>query len=127
MIKNVRCRIYPNKQQKNLINQTFGCCRLVYNKALSMREEAYKAGSPIGFRETAAMIAQLKKQDEFSFLKLVDSQALIQSVRDLDQAYKNVFRNVADILFIKASIIIINRIVRLEILEQIIFAYTRIV
>lgn len=92
MIKNVRCRIYPNKQQKNLINQTFGCCRLVYNKALSMREEAYKAGSPIGFRETAAMIAQLKKQDEFSFLKLVDSQALIQSVRDLDQAYKNFFQ-----------------------------------
>lgn len=70
MIKNVRCRIYPNKQQKNLINQTFGCCRLVYNKALSMREEAYKAGSPIGFRETAAMIAQLKKTGRIFVFKI---------------------------------------------------------
>lgn len=92
MYKNVRCRIYPNKHQKNLINQTFGCCRLVYNKALSMREEAYKAGSPIGYCETSAMVTQLKKQDEFSFLKLVDSTALIQSLRDLDRAYKNFFK-----------------------------------
>lgn len=92
MYKNIRCRIYPNKHQKNLINQTFGCCRLVYNKALSMREEAYKAGSPIGYRETSAMVTQLKKQDEFSFLKLVEAHALQQSLRDLDRAYVNFFQ-----------------------------------
>ena len=34
MNKGVKFRIYPNKEQKNLINQTFGCCRLIYNMGL---------------------------------------------------------------------------------------------
>ena len=49
MKKGVQFRIYPNKTQKNLINQTFGCCRLIYNKGLAMREEAFKIGTKIGY------------------------------------------------------------------------------
>ena len=44
MQKGVKFRIYPNKEQKNLINQTLGCCRLIYNKGLAMRNDAYKNG-----------------------------------------------------------------------------------
>ena len=32
-------RIYPNKQQKEIIAKTFGSCRFVYNKYLAMRIE----------------------------------------------------------------------------------------
>ena len=39
MQKGIKFRIYPNREQKNLINQTLGCCRLVYNKGLTMRKE----------------------------------------------------------------------------------------
>ena len=42
MLKGIRIRIYPNKEQKNLIANTFGCCRLVYNKGLAMRKDAYE-------------------------------------------------------------------------------------
>ena len=35
MQKGVRFRIYPNREQKNLIGQTLGCCRLIYNKGLA--------------------------------------------------------------------------------------------
>ena len=42
MQKGIKFRIYPNKEQKNLIHQTLGCCRLIYNKGLALREEAYK-------------------------------------------------------------------------------------
>ena len=39
MQKGVKFRIHPNKEQKDLINQTLGCCRLIYNKGLAMRNE----------------------------------------------------------------------------------------
>ena len=35
-------RIYPNKNQQELIQKTFGCTRFVYNHFLSLRIEKYK-------------------------------------------------------------------------------------
>lgn len=94
MLKGLRIRIYPNKQQKILIAKTFGCCRLIYNKGLALRKNTYEnEGKSIGYKETNAMLTPLKKEDDFSFLKEVDSIALQQSLRDLDKAYKNFFRN----------------------------------
>ena len=94
MLKGLRIRIYPNKQQKILIAKTFGCCRLIYNKGLALRKNTYEnEGKSIGYKETNAMLTSLKKEDDFSFLKEVDSIALQQSLRDLDKAYKNFFRN----------------------------------
>ncbi len=91
MNKGVKFRAYPNKLQQNLINQTFGCCRLIYNKGLAMREHAFADGQRIGYSQTSAMLTDLKKQDDFVFLKDVDSIALQQSLRDLDRSYKNFF------------------------------------
>ena len=91
MQKGVKFRAYPDKQQQNLINQTLGCCRPIYNKGLAMRNDAYVNGKKIGYNQTSAMLTDLKKQDGFSFLKNVDSIALQQSLRDLDRGFKNFF------------------------------------
>lgn len=91
MIKGIKFRAYPDKQQQDLINRTLGCCRLVYNKGLAMRKEAFASGEKIGYCQTSAMLTALKKQDDFSFLKEVDSIALQQSLRDLDRAFTNFF------------------------------------
>ena len=32
MQKGIKFRIYPNREQKNFIHQTLGCCRLIYNR-----------------------------------------------------------------------------------------------
>ena len=92
MKKGVIFRIFPNTEQKNLINQTLGCCRLIYNKGLAMRNEAYQNGNKIGYSQTSAMLTELKKCDDFSFLKVVDSIALQQSLRDLDRGFVNFFQ-----------------------------------
>jgi len=93
MLKGIKFRIYPNKHQKDLIAKTFGCCRLVYNRGLALRKDAYEtAKESIGYKETNAMLTSLKKDAEFEFLKEVDSMALQQSLRDLDKAYQNFFR-----------------------------------
>lgn len=92
MRKGIKFRIYPNKEQRNLINQTLGCCRLIYNKGLAMRNEAYENGNKIGYSQTSTMLTDLKKQDDFVFLKEVDSIALQQSLRDLDRGFVNYFQ-----------------------------------
>ena len=91
MNKGIKFRAYPNKEQQNLINQTLGCCRLIYNKGLALRNEAYDNGQKIGYVQTSAMLTSLKKQEEYVFLKDVDSIALQQSLRDLDRGFKNFF------------------------------------
>ena len=92
MQKGVKFRAYPNKEQQNLINQTFGCCRFIYNKGLAMRNDAYSNGEKIGYNQTSAMLTELKKSDDFAFLKQVDSIALQQSLRDLDRGFVNMFQ-----------------------------------
>lgn len=92
MNKGVKFRAYPNKIQENLINQTFGCCRLIYNKGLAMRNDGFANGKKIGYTQTSALLSDLKRQDDYSFLKDVDSIALQQSLRDLDRSFINFFK-----------------------------------
>lgn len=92
MQKGVKFRIYPNTEQKNLIQLTLGCCRLIYNRGLAMRNEAFENGNKIGYSQTSAMLTALKKSEDFAFLKVVDSVALQQSLRDLDRGFVNFFQ-----------------------------------
>ena len=96
MNKGVKFRIYPNRKQIKLINQTLGCCRLIYNKGLAMRKDSFEKGSKIGYKETSVMLTDLKKDNGYSFLKDADSIALQQSLRDLDSAYKRFFKKLGD-------------------------------
>lgn len=104
MQKGIKFKIYPNSEQQNLINKTLGCCRLIYNRGLSMRNEAYANGNKIGYSQTSAMLTELKRCEDFAFLKAVDSIALQQSLRDLDRGFLNFFRNVLHIRHLRASI-----------------------
>ena len=92
MNKGIKLRIYPNKEQQNLINNTFGCSRLIFNSGLAFRIEQYKLGNPATYNATSALLTTMKQKSEFSFLKDVDSIALQQSLRDLDRAYQNFFK-----------------------------------
>jgi putative transposase len=93
MLKGIKIRIYPNKHQKELIAKTLGCCRLVYNRGLALRKNIYEVTKEsIGYKETNAILTSLKKEEDFAFLKEVDSIALQQSLRDLDKAYRNFFK-----------------------------------
>lgn len=92
MQKGIRLRIYPSREQQSLIHQTFGCTRLIYNRGLVMRQEAFEQGERIGYSETSAMLTALKRTDDFAFLRAVDSIALQQVLRDLDRAYVNFFQ-----------------------------------
>lgn len=88
-------RIYPTQQQVNLINQIFGCCRFVYNHYLDKRQTLYKeSGTSMGYNDCASDLTLLKKSEEHSWLKDVDSTALQSSLKALDSAFDGFFRRV---------------------------------
>lgn len=86
-------RIYPNKEQENLIQKTFGCCRFVFNYFLAERIEQYKqtGKSPTRFQQSNSLTL-LKK--ELEWLQEVDSCSLQNSLKSLDNAYQNFFRGI---------------------------------
>ena len=93
MLRVYKYRIYPTDDQKILLAKTFGCCRFVYNWALNLKIEAYRQEKKsIGNIElTNRMKSELKAEHEW--LGEVNSQALQSSLRNLDTAYKNFFRD----------------------------------
>ena len=95
MNKGVIFRAYPNKVQQELINKTLGCSRLVYNKGLAFRNEKYAKGEKTGYNQTSAMLTSMKKEEKYAFLNEVDSIALQQSLRDLENAFVRFFEKKA--------------------------------
>ena len=91
MFKAIKIRLYPNKMQRSLIDQTLGCCRFIYNWGLEKRISDYKNGIKTGYCQTCKMLTELKHTDKFAFLKTCDAVALQQSLHDLDRMYVNFF------------------------------------
>ena len=91
--KGFKYRIYPTESQKQMIEQTFGNVRFVYNHFLNMRSEEWKNDhKSIGYNKTSSLLTDLKKMDEYAWLSLSDSMALQESLRDLDRAFQNFFK-----------------------------------
>lgn len=84
IIKGLKYRIYPNKQQRIMVNRTLGCSRFIYNYFLRIRMDEWNTNKySVQYAETASMLKDLKKCPEYIWLKEVDSTALQQSLRDL--------------------------------------------
>lgn len=92
MNKAYKFRIYPNKEQIELIEKTFGCTRFVYNHFLNQRIEIYRSeGESIGYTDQQNQLPSMKR--ELEWLKEVDSTSLQMALRNLDRAFKNFFRD----------------------------------
>ena len=90
--KAFKYRFYPTPEQETLLRRTMGCARLVYNKALSVRTEAwYQDKKRIGYIESSAMLTGWKKEGDLSFLNEVSCVPLQQGLRHLQTAFTNFF------------------------------------
>ena len=85
-------RFYPTDGQAAELSRTFGCVRLVYNKALEERTRAwYSEQRRISYAQSSAALTQWKKTEEFAFLAEVSSVPLRQALRHLQTAFGNFF------------------------------------
>ena len=94
MNKAYKFRLKPNKEQKVLLDKTFGCARFVYNKMLAERIDLYEKlkDNKEELKQQQKLITPAKYKSEFEFLKEVDSSALANCWTTLNTAYTNFFR-----------------------------------
>lgn len=93
MIKGYRIRIYPNKEQKILIEKHIGCCRFLWNYMLSLQNENYEKGNKyISRYDMIRSLTPLKKQEEYSWLNEVSNTSLQNICTDLDKDFKGFFK-----------------------------------
>lgn len=83
--KAYKLRLYPNKEQQELINRTFGCTRFTFNRILGDAINHYQETKKSKINTPASY------KGEFSFLKEVDSLALANAQLQVKVAYKNFF------------------------------------
>ncbi len=94
MFTSIKFRLYPNKEQIVLFQKTVGCCRRVYNDALHYKIKIYKkTGRSVSQYDLMEKLTRVKKKDEYSYLKEVDSTALQNSLKDLNDAYQRFFKH----------------------------------
>jgi putative transposase len=85
-------RFYPTDEQAAELSRTFGCVRLVYNKALAERTRAwYGEQRRISYVQSSAALTQWKTTDELAFLSEVSSVPLQQALRHLQAAFAAFF------------------------------------
>lgn len=91
--KSYQFRIYPSSEQKVLLSKHFGHCRFVFNYFLNECKEKYlNEKTSLNYYDNASTLTELKKTDNYLWLKEVNSQSLQASIRNLDVAYKNFFK-----------------------------------
>ena len=90
MLRAIKIRLYPNKEQATMFNKLLGCYRVVYNQCLSRKIESYKND---GKSENLSTLGQfvhheLLKNDNFIWLREQNTKVLKQAVKDMLTAYK---------------------------------------
>lgn len=92
MLKAYKYRIYPNKQQEEQIQKTFGCVRFVYNQTLVYRKDKYDKLKEFMNKTACNNYVNQVLKKEYEWLKEVDKFALTNSVYHMDNAYQKFFK-----------------------------------
>lgn len=92
MLKAYKYRIYPNKQQEELIQKTFGCCRFVYNQTLAYRKDKYEKEKISASRIDCNNWKNQFLKKEYEWLNEVDKFALDNAIINMDAAYQKFFK-----------------------------------
>jgi putative transposase len=87
-----RYRCYPTTSQAENLIRTFGCVRLVYNKALDARTKAwYRRKERVSYAETSALLTKWKRRSDLAFLNEVSSVPMQQALRHLQKGFAHFF------------------------------------
>jgi putative transposase len=92
----VKIRLKPTEEQERQLWKSVGTARWVYNWALNKQIENYQNGGKfISDGELRKELTQLKKTEEYAWLKEVSNNITKQAIKDLCKAYKNFFNGKA--------------------------------
>ncbi|KMT22906.1 RNA-guided endonuclease InsQ/TnpB family protein [Clostridium cylindrosporum] len=93
MIKSIKVRLLPTKEQEELMFKSVGIARFTYNWGLNKWGELYEEGSkPSKSAIKKEFNNTVKKSQEYKWLYEVSAQITSQAFSDLDTAFKKFFK-----------------------------------
>lgn len=92
MIKSKIVRLFPNKEQEQLLWRHIGASRFIYNYMLALQIEQHKKGEKhLSAYNMTNLLPKIKRAEEFAWLNDIGSHTLQRSCADLATAYERFF------------------------------------
>ena len=94
MLRAVKIRLYPNKEQATKINKLLGCYRFVYNQMLALKQKEYNENKKsLGLKDLSKYFhGTLLKDEQYEWLKEQNTKVMKQSIRQMLSAYDKFFK-----------------------------------
>ena len=97
MLKSIKIRLIPTKEQQQLMFKSVGVARFTYNWGLAKWKEQYDLGEkPNATNLKKLFNNSVKKDESYKWLYEVSGQITAQAFRDLSIAFKNFFNGISD-------------------------------
>ena len=95
-IKGYRVMLLPNNKQNTKLFECASIARWAYNWALGKEMDAFESGQKFIYNgDLRKELTQLKKTEEYAWLKEVSNNVTKLAIKDLCKAYKNFFNGKA--------------------------------
>ena len=94
MLRAIKIRLYPNKEQELKLNKVLGCYRFVYNQTLALKQQEYNENKKsLGLTELSKYFHnELLKDEQYSWLKEENTKIMKQSLWQMLSAYDKFFK-----------------------------------
>jgi putative transposase len=92
MLKAIKIRLYPNKNQEIKLNSLLGSYRFVFNQCLAFKKQRYESDKQNTSLSDLGKYFHGDLRNEYDWLKEHNTKVLKQSIINLEQAYKNFFK-----------------------------------
>ena len=95
MYKGYTIRVYPTKNQEELLKKHIGCCRFIWNQMIEVQKENYmNGGKYISKFSMIKLISSIKK--EYEWLNEVSNHSLQLICKDVNIAYQRFFKKISN-------------------------------
>ena len=94
MYRSIKLRIYPNKHQKKIIDNTLHCCRYIYNLFLTINKLKYDENKPlVHYYEFNKELNYVKKNnDKYKWISNYSSEAISKTISNADRIMSDYIR-----------------------------------
>ena len=95
MYKGYTIRIYPTKNQEELLKKHIGCCRFIWNHMIEVQKTRYQNGEKyLNHFGMIKLISLIKK--EYEWLNEVSNHSLQLICKDVNIAYQRFFKKISN-------------------------------
>ena len=95
MLRAIKVRLYPNKEQEQELNKVLGCYRFVYNYMLAKKQSAYETDKTILSENDLSKFfhGTLRNDDQYAWLKEQNTKVMKYAIKQMDGAYQMFFKH----------------------------------